>query len=306
MIPARLRFARMRSRRRAFSRNARPTAAWKAAALTWRKMPRTFAPVVHSSDRFTVRQHWRPHADVHLNVVVNAGAAAPHRGPLPARPASSILWRKFETRTTTHLPILRDFTTRERRTRADHIEREVVTTLRRRSEASRHEIFRHFLINRPQLRPLGDGRRMAAEQTLPRLRRAPPPPEMARRLQRATSAPIPVEAAIVKSLLSNLPPVIQHRRAAGASIRPSRAPDMVWRKETEAQSAGTPEQWARAVAASVPATSAPAAPISWPAPEAVEALRPRLLDSALIDRVAENVIGRVEKRIRIERERRGM
>lgn len=89
-------------------------------------------------------------------------------------------------------------------------------------------------------------------------------------------------------------------------MRPSRAPDMVWRKETEEQSAGTPEQWARAVAASVPATSAPAAPISWPAPEAVEALRPRLLDSALIDRVAENVIGRVEKRIRIERERRGM
>jgi hypothetical protein len=30
-----------------------------------------------------------------------------------------------------------------------------------------------------------------------------------------------------------------------------------------------------------------------------------MLDSALIERVADNVIGRVERRIRIERERRG-
>jgi hypothetical protein len=87
-----------------------------------------------------------------------------------------------------------------------------------------------------------------------------------------------------------------------------RAPaTMVWRKSASA--AGAPES-ARDLASTAPALR-PSAPQRAATPAAAapavqkEALRAATLDPAIADRLADDVIRRVERRARIERERRG-
>ena len=88
--------------------------------------------------------------------------------------------------------------------------------------------------------------------------------------------------------------------ATPAAAMPLRASDLVWRKRADDPSSGTAERSLGTLAGSAaPAINSPHPARSAPAPETIDALRPRLLDPALMDRVAEDVIGRVEKRIRI-------
>lgn len=95
---------------------------------------------------------------------------------------------------------------------------------------------------------------------------------------------------------------------------PAAAPSLVWRKPSPSAPEGaahpldrdreSPTTSARANASASQADKVPTVAIM--AQQAHEAVRANLLDSAVADRLADDVIRRVEKRLRIERERRGL
>jgi hypothetical protein len=96
------------------------------------------------------------------------------------------------------------------------------------------------------------------------------------------------------------------RHASAAAPLPLRPPELVWRIASEA--AGSDPMECSGGTSSVPlmamARSEPV-PVGQ-APMAVAGAQEKMFDAALMDRVAEDVIGRVERRMRIERERRGI
>jgi hypothetical protein len=102
-----------------------------------------------------------------------------------------------------------------------------------------------------------------------------------------------------------MPEAFGAARAEQAAASPLRTPDLVWRNR-----AGEPPAVADVPAERAFAQSggdlARAAPPPAASPEGNAGPQQRMLDAALMDRLAEDVIGRVEKRIRIERERRGI
>ena len=87
---------------------------------------------------------------------------------------------------------------------------------------------------------------------------------------------------------------------------------LVWLKPTAATTAATPLEKAFQAPSMIDApTSAPAARVVASAPAqqaqaAREAVRTSLMDASVVDRLAEDVMKRVDKRLRIERERRGL
>lgn len=90
-------------------------------------------------------------------------------------------------------------------------------------------------------------------------------------------------------------------------------PELVWRKATppEPEEAVHPAVAAQGLTreAAVAATASQTRPPALPAPEALPLRRPTMLsdlDPNLVDRLADDVIRRVERRARIERERRGL
>jgi hypothetical protein len=86
---------------------------------------------------------------------------------------------------------------------------------------------------------------------------------------------------------------------------PPRGQQLVWRMDSQAAMIDAIERGiGTEIASAAPLVAASATQLTQsPAPP--EFSPARMLDPALIDRVAEDVIGRVERRIRIERERRG-
>jgi hypothetical protein len=97
-----------------------------------------------------------------------------------------------------------------------------------------------------------------------------------------------------------------------SQVRLGHPPGLVWRRElrppigvaNEEPSPGLPASFHRAPASAVPAPeTTPAAP-SLPARPATPQLAS--LEPALLDRLADDVIRRVERRVRIDRERRGL
>lgn len=96
------------------------------------------------------------------------------------------------------------------------------------------------------------------------------------------------------------------KRQSDLPAMPVRSPELVWRIEAEASEA---ERADRTLTMPGAASLQGARLIEDRAerlPAAAIAAQARLLDPALIDRVAEDVMGRFERRMRIERERRGV
>jgi hypothetical protein len=97
----------------------------------------------------------------------------------------------------------------------------------------------------------------------------------------------------------------QPHRAVVVEQRARRAAEIVWRTQTSSSSDGHVDLTvpARALARADTESTGTVVAQAFATPPANSAAA---FDSALIDRVAEDVIGRVERRIRIERERRGL
>lgn len=152
----------------------------------------------------------------------------------------------------------------------------------------------------------------------PRVRVGEPMPAIfraARRHHGLAHAGAPSSQVVAKSAG---PAILVHRHAglgaavlqpgkaatAASSLAPTvarRAQDLVWRIDSVApMSGGTAENPVRAMP--VPSASTGTA---WSAQRAATPPQPRI-DAGMIDRIAEDVIGKIERRMRIERERRGL
>ena len=94
-------------------------------------------------------------------------------------------------------------------------------------------------------------------------------------------------------------------RSASVTVRSVRPADLVWRAQAEGQSVEPGRSFTIGSAAAPPSAVAVAVGPGRTTPLAAMG-RPPPPDSTWVDRLAEDVIGRVERRIRIERERRGV
>lgn len=94
-------------------------------------------------------------------------------------------------------------------------------------------------------------------------------------------------------------------RARYAAVSPQRSADLVWRVRSEERAPAIIESPVRELAMAGAFTSPAAAPPGWQGHSA-SISRPAPIDAATVDKIAEDVIGRIERRIRIERERRGL
>jgi hypothetical protein len=97
-------------------------------------------------------------------------------------------------------------------------------------------------------------------------------------------------------------------RLAEAPDRPApvtwHMPELVWMSTTESRASEAIERYAGSHSPGVIASLTPAY-LEQPL-DAAASLRAQMLDPATIDRFAEDVMGRMERRMRIERERRGL
>lgn len=104
-----------------------------------------------------------------------------------------------------------------------------------------------------------------------------------------------------------------HPVTAAAAIWQQHTPDLIWRKVPD--TASTTARYERGSLSDVDAanasdpvrTASPKAPAAMPSAAAIAAqLRAAPVDAVLADRLAQEVIRRVERSMRIERERRGL
>lgn len=306
MIGKRLILPRMRARPQA-TILARQRAAWTRLALTWRRTARAFAPVMSRPGIRPVPWHgWAPHFHLHFAIPAISIASTP-RGTLLPRVSTAILWRTINTQVSTRLPLVRDASTVERSGLKERFERQTVTRTNRSTKSGRREVIRH--LRSAALPARGLARPVRGQAAAPRQPPAFPGP--------ATAVPGPDRRPAATVLLDrsalNLAP--RHPfspEPCGRFERPParqfRAPDLIWRTSSDDPSGGAAAYATRVHMASPgPVAALPHATIPQAPPISTDAtLRQRMFDPALIDRVAEDVLGRVEKRIRIERERRGV
>lgn len=139
---------------------------------------------------------------------------------------------------------------------------------------------------------------------------APPGPARAE-LPSAPARPVHRRVTRMPARVPYVPASMRESRIADSFVHAT-APNtpLVWRKaapsapfRSEAVDAATTSSASSTALPAIQA-AAPAAPTSMPQ-QVREAVRANLLDGAVADRFAEDVIRRVEKRMRIERERRG-
>jgi hypothetical protein len=96
------------------------------------------------------------------------------------------------------------------------------------------------------------------------------------------------------------------KNAPVRAATPFSSPALIWRSADQAQALQAIE---RSIASAAPMSMSAGSSLVAPfeqVSEPMERASRQVLDPALIDRVAEDVLGRVERRIRIERERRGV
>jgi len=139
-------------------------------------------------------------------------------------------------------------------------------------------------------------------------RRRIPDTGEARRLERRRETPAPL--AFLRSR-GEMPPRFSAEPASRwPSPPPVRTPELIWRKPEKVAAEAEPERMGENVSrasapSSRPSFHNPPQQLAWHTQSATAA-RSIVLDGATVDRLAEDVIRRVERHIRIERERRGM
>jgi hypothetical protein len=155
--------------------------------------------------------------------------------------------------------------------------------------------------------------RRAAESVVHRIseQRTTPLRDLTRRTPRA-DAPPPLHPRSAAPMAHAPLPPMKIRVAPPADPRPSRRPELlVWRTPAMPEAEGR-----KGLRGATPCVNAMPAPRVSPshdpastqttAAQLADASRRLVVDAALADRLAEDVVRRVEKRIRIERERRGL
>lgn len=303
MKRARLLVGRMRPR--PMVRSCAKRRNWPQAVQVWRARRRRALALARPA-QLAVHHTWLSRLSLEFNLPV----AREKAGPGAKRPASSATAIPGSLRGTYFQSLLRldrEVLARTHRAFAQRLERELVV----RMPSTRGLQWRATIIaNRPRGEP---GRTVTAWRRaviVPAVSRARAPG--ARPGRSATWRPM--RALLPQWRAVPLPVPRRHEFAPGRAVplaekrapKLHRATDLVWRAAPDEQATGAANISQRMLNGS--ATTIPAAlpGVAAPIPAAIDDKRAQLLDPALVERLADDVMGRVEKRIRIERERRGV
>lgn len=297
MKPRRLRTAIHARLRRATAGACGADIHWRPLVLCWqRRMPRAQSRGGPSST--VIHQHSHSQAHLHLTLHTSVAATRPRastpRVRAPNAPKDIRVFTRIEPQRTIHRPELRTTHERLRIRSFSTTQRETLRTAEHASAA-------------PTISP----RANAASLTIAQRRFVAPRSE--------TTPPLRNRAVTVASTatLTNYSRRDTTRAVHAASVETVRAPaiasPLVWRKPASPATAVNESTVPAAadvthIAAAMPTTTrlaAPAVPVL-SAQVAREALRMNLFDPAVADRLADDVLRRVDKRLRIERERRGL
>ena len=288
----------------AIPRLARPTVAaarWRPLTLAWRKLSRSVTRPTHAH-RAMVRNRWSPHFSLHLKLAFIAPGQA-RRPSILTSFASAILRRHWLTHQTALRQVLQ-WSRGIDRLQLDRIVRDVAAREHLLRSSTQTEIRKLF---KTRMLPLRVGR--AAGRSPQSVSDAP----RARSFRfvelisvRRSHDMFRTRRHVVHVTAANRAGLVLAPRRVRPVEAASRPPDLVWRTESQPFTFDAIER-------SISAATSPAAPFSGSGAPAVERMASAhtlpaagKIDPALLDRVAEDVIGRVERRIRIERERRGV
>lgn len=276
---------------------------WTALTLTWRRAREITTRRSAHMARATVHNRWSPRFGLNI-YLTSAVPALPKIFARRPRHAPPILWRQLQAAVTSFRSIARTLSTDRTHHQVDRIVRDVAAherTIRTSRNGAALKLFRA----RPlPLRAISSDARLqvAARNTgRTRLCHASDTTVWTRHSQ-ATSW---THRRSIRIRRSDHADLVFERSKSQRRLDPIRTPELVWRSEPQPYTPGAIERSISAATSSVAPLGA-AGPVPFvqpPGPQGAPAAG--MLDPALIDRVAENVIGRVERRIRIERERRG-
>jgi hypothetical protein len=270
---------------------ARP---WRPLSLCWPRRARREEPVPARILMRAVHQH--KHLTQHFHRTTEA--ATPRRMPAAKlQPASA---PRTECKALIKQTVRRELALRHTHVQDTQVQRESLHL-----ETHRREVLQPLTVERSRsismfrtfVIPGAHSSRVVSQApgAVTDVRRSPPRP--------LTPARFPVRSAL-------------HEQPVAVRPRPPvAAAPLVWHAEAPPPRALATPQSGRGIdaaapdAAPTPLLAPAAAPLAAPplgAGQTREAVRAQLLDPALADRLADDVIRRVEKRLRIERERRGL
>jgi len=282
-------------------RSARP---WLPVALRWRhKRAAPRAQILRGGAPF-VAQSWL--AQFHMHFSVSATSVRQKREKVPSIPRSAMMLRSMRlaqdrpAKPSVPVPSLPD------RSHASSVQRILV----------RRERSHHRMVLRQSTLHLSSRRTERTTVTGLELHQKTGMRTLSRTAMEARG-PCPSSPRPIAPVPLAIAPA-RRRTFVGATSEPEarvqlpaiRTPELVWRKpERSSPEAGPERAGGTAMRNSVSRTDAvysnPPSPTVWQTQSAASA-RPLVLDSATVDRLAEDVIRRVERHIRIERERRGV
>lgn len=270
--------------------------------LTWRTGARSAVRRIGRPATVIIRCGWSPRFHLHINLAFAARwSKRTNVSPVYAPPA----WRRHVF---AHLPSIganvRSFLSRETRRlvrRTLHGTAVHERSVRRSTYVAVQQIFR---VREAPSRKILSGGLLRAPALEKRRAGANPIRHTTFRIQHSL-AELQTRHRLMRFISDSQVDRVFARGRAQSTQALFRPPELVWRTEAQPLSLDLIER-------GISAATSPDAPFGagahsnfeqWPAP--VGSPSARLLDRALIDRVADDVIGRVERRIRIERERRG-
>lgn len=293
--------------------------AWMSATMRWRQRRTTAPPPPRGWQRGAAASTtiWVPSFHCHFGALAGDRVerpmpAASRPGVRTHRPRTIVVHRQFETVRLGAAPT--PFRREQRVSRVFAIARSAagkahavgVTPARSSSAVPAHELpsrgasRQHAM---PLARPAAIARRTFAREP----ERQPTRPD-----RRSHAREVPLAHRHPATPGADAPH--RHRGASPAPPRLDRAPELVWRRAAPTAKlhvgdgagfeSAAPHSTSRPAARSLPPREtlpAPVAPASRPAPQQLTQL-----DPALVDRLADDVIRRIEKRARIERDRRGL
>jgi hypothetical protein len=291
-----------------FARNRRcAQPVWGSLGLRWRRVRRPVPMQALRAASPFVAQSWLSQFHLHFALV---GTHERRQSASPAIHSSVVVWRPMREKLIVRAPLAA-----RAPQHADSVlppSQLVHQVAIRREHVSREVQFRHTASQvhhrRIERTTISNLIFRKASQIRAASRRPIPESEATRSLVHRQSTPPPL--AMLRSRRQAQPQRSPEPASRPAVIIPVRTPALVWHKpeKVNAENAHehTGENASRASAqSSRPSFSNPPQQIAWQTQSAT-AMRPAALDSATVDRLAEDVIRRVERHIRIERERRGM
>jgi len=280
-------------------RDAQSLARWRQISLRWRRGSRraSGAPVVLRP--LCVHHVWAPRFEFHEQAAASAARLSGIAFRL-AHAARLLVWSRPATATANVAHALRlphGSPSRDRK-----LWRGMIGRLSARSDATPTKavdraISRQHFRRTPAVRANVPGAAHRSGIVL----------ALARRPARVAAS---MHGAEASHQFAGLPASTQRARAERPRLSPARPVLLHWRKQESAPSFAAVAAAADATSAHAPpranATAAPAISSAPAAAATREALRKQPLDATVADRLVDDVVRRLDKRVRVERERRGL